>query len=168
MAFLNSVEQLRAVEWSKAHLWDVRFPSIAGSKGAPAPFTEWFPASSFDHVLFNLDVFTFELPGIVMSVPKSTAEKTISMTFYDDVNGVLEQWFQDWVERDILLGGKAVATLEECVRLIQLTRLDVGKNARKIDSLWVYPRDNMSFSGRSDAAANEFTVNLVVAGKASQ
>lgn len=163
MAFLDSLEQIRSIEWGQSYLWDARF----SDPSPPAPFATWFPASTMDEDIFSLESFNFDARGGQFAVPLRRGQiKKVSFNFHDDADNTLLNWFETWVNETILdRNGTTVSPLEECVRLLTIVRLNSQRqtvgNPR---NYWVYPEGSLSYSGTSSSEVRSFSVNLVIVG----
>lgn len=156
--FLTNVDQLRQIEWGKTYLWDLKFPD------APTPFSEWFPATDVEENLLTLTGHTFEAFLSTYSVPKSTTEFDLKITFVDDINHTLSSWFTDWVNSGILNGGSHISTLEESVKIVYLAKLNLDKSPIKFSSYLVYPEGELYFVGNSESNLPTYNIELKIAG----
>jgi len=163
MPFLDNIEKIRTVEWGHTYLWDARFLNPE----PPKPFNDWFPAATMDEDIFSLDSYAFDARGGAFSFPlRRGSIKKIDMTFFDDVNNTLLNWFETWVNEIIFnRKGSLVSPLEECVRQITIVRLDHAKqpvgNPR---NYWVYPEGKLTFRGDSSSSIRSFPISLVIVG----
>lgn len=164
MAFVDSITQVRSVEWAPSYLWDVKFPS------APSPFSEWFPATAIEQELLTVNSHSFEAGLTTFDFPKASASKTLSITFHDDEQHSLQRWLRDWVENGVFLQqGRYVNYLMDLVREVHVLKLD----RRRIpisgspEMYYVYPEGGMTFSGNSESGALDFTVSFRIAGSGS-
>ena len=85
MAYLTNIDQIRAVEWGKSYLWDIKF------EDAPAPFDSWFPAIDVEEHLASLESQSFEAYMTQFKIPKSYAIPEIKITnspeYHSEVKG---------------------------------------------------------------------------------
>jgi hypothetical protein len=167
MVWFNSIEQLRPAslkkDWSKNHLWDVRFDDPA----PPEPFNTWFPASSIRINKSALEAFTGESPYTNFQMPQNSSLFDMNITFLDVIDYTLESYFADWVNSNMFVNdGKHVNYLTSIARKITVARLG---NHRSIDVLdingyLVFPEGNVDFQGGSDGAVNTYDVHLIIVG----
>lgn len=168
MVYLKNIEQVRAVEWSQQHLWDIRFPGSninTFDKGAPKPFDEWFPANDVEDNMANLETHMLEVAMTSLKLPLKSSVRDLKITFIDDKEATLEKWFTEWMNFQILNEDKtsqAIATLETSVKLVQLQRLGVTE---KTYSYYVYPEGSIHFHGSSESGAHVYSLSFVKAGK---
>lgn len=167
--FLQDIEQMRQIEWGKTYLWDVLFPA------APAPFNEWFPATDVTENLATLNEHQIEGYMSTYSVPLSTSEFDINLTFVDDINHTLATWLGYWINTEILNKGSHISTLAESVKMIIIAKLDGKKQpvnitdpaGNKIDNptgYWVYPSGAVNFEGNSESGLPTYQMALKIAG----
>jgi len=183
MAFLKTQKQVQTVNWGRTHLWDVRFRGTALNdlQPPPSPFNDWFPANDVDNMVLALDSHTIDTPLRGYKLPKSSGAKEIKLTFYDDENGTLEQWLEEWVNEKILHDEYYVEYLENCVLALEFLRLrsslktdpiSTTENIRGRPTLensqrtyLVYPEGTLSFHGDSDANIHTYNMNFVICGR---
>lgn len=159
MAFLNSIEQLRAVEWGAKYLWDIKF------EGAPSPFDLWFPASDVDEELANLDSYAVESSQNSFKVPRTGTALNLRITFFDDARFTLLNWMTNWVNKEILNDGKHVSTLETCIKQVTVIKLNSRKEIIKKSSYWVYPDGLIAFNGSSTPDSQQYSIPFVIVGR---
>lgn len=160
MPGLNSIEQLRSVDWNRGYLWDLRF---LPPTNPPRPFDDWFPAVDVDDTLWSVAMLAIEGPIFPMEVPKGAqAVRTVNVTFVDDVKGTVERWLSEWVNEGILRNGTSVATISECWRKMEVIRLGLDKRPIFRYEYLVIPTGNFTFTGRSESISNQYQVNFNV------
>jgi hypothetical protein len=162
MAFLNGIEQIRAVDWGRTHDWDLKF------ENAPAPFNSWFPAADVEEDIAKINLDSFEIYNTTVKIPKSTTSLDLRITFYDDENNTLLYWIRDWINTTILGDGQSVATMDESTRRIFL----VKKNSRgvqvKFDAYNVIPEGGITFNGKSEAGIPMYTMGFHIVSSADR
>jgi hypothetical protein len=168
MAFLQSIEQIRAVNWGSKHTWDVRFDDAPDhvSKLIP-PFTNWFPVTDISVDEANVDTYAFDLGNNSFEIPAFKSQQMISITFHDSENYTLFKWLRDWIEKDILNKDKAVpfvSRLDKVVKTIHITKQNSRKSNIDTRAYFVFPKGNLQWEGTSQPQAQQYTVNFVIAG----
>lgn len=176
--YLKNVNEMVSIEWSREHLWDIKFPD---PNGAPAPFNRWFPSSYVSVPMGAVKSKTFEGPLSEYSIPIKTEEKTMSITFFDDTNHTLLDWITYWMNsifgRNLVSSISAyfvtsyVETLDRTTKRVDISRLNSNKeeiiisgDSPYVDSYLVYPEDVIGFKGGSEAKPNSYTVKFIIAG----
>jgi len=166
MAFLNNIEQLRAVDWGAKYLWDVQF-----SPAAPSPFNTWFPAVDVEENVANLESLTIEAHIHTFKVPQRTSVKEIRLTFYDDSKNTLLTWLKDWMAGEasgssgiIANGGKYVRAVSSITRQLQVIKLNRKREQVSTAVYQVYPETALTFAGSSASDVHMYTVPFVVVG----
>ena len=159
--YLTSIEQIRKIQWGRAHDWDIKFedPKLG------EPFNQWFPASDVEENIATLQTFQFE-GGIWdnLQIPKSTTPCTLKVTFYDDEKHTLLNWLDNWINKEILNDGEGVSPLEDCIKIVTIAKLDSMKNPIHLTSYYVFPEGEITFAGKSTAEAHVYTMNFIIAG----
>lgn len=169
--WLNSINQIRKVQWGLSHLWDIKFVDPRGK--LLAPFNEWFPASDVEENLATLNTFSFE-GGIYdnLQVPKSTTLQTVRITFFDDEHHSLATWISNWINYEILGGENSsdpfayqIAPLQDCVKQLFIQKVNSRQQNLDINAYWVFPEGEITFSGKSTSEVHSYSMNFIVAGK---
>jgi hypothetical protein len=145
--FLKSLDQLRGIEWARSWTWDVQFEDA----GISAPFSKWFPATEVEEGLFNLEAFPITGGFGTFEVPKSWTLLSLQITFVDSAYLVLEQWLEKWVRTTIFGDGTHVKCLADCVKKVNIAKLDNKREMVCLNSYLVFPVGPLNFSGNSSA-----------------
>lgn len=160
--FLEGIESLRSVDWSKTYLWDMHF--IGGNGwGSPAyPFDSWFPATEVDELVGSIITHDFAPPLRPFSIPGSSNLKRLKISFIDDVYCTLEKYFEEWMDVQILNNGLGVSPVEDCLRDVIIYRL--GSNHKPVHGYIysIFPAGELPFNGRSTSNLNEYSLDFVV------
>jgi hypothetical protein len=140
------------------HLWDIKFPD------APAPFSEWFPATEFtdDGKMGISRDQTFFLSNY--KLPQGTSAANIQIQAFDDENKTLHTWLSAWYD-DIYSESDGVLTLAEAVRPLILATLNGQREILKIETLYVYPDGALPSSGTSTSDISIISQTFCVAGR---
>jgi len=146
-----TVEQIRAVgRYRVNYLWNVQFPT--------SPFSDWFPATSVDEDVVEVESYSFNGFLHKHSIPSSgfSEPRKVSITFLDAEDMRLFNWLTNWMKNTILNGGRGVSPLADCVKPVLISRLanqnEVGKSSWKelsTATYYVYPVGKISFEGKS-------------------
>jgi len=168
MAFLQSIEEIRAVNWAAKHNWDVRFDNRSDHKSQLLPpFDNWVPVSDVTIDEGSLDSYSFDLSNGSFEVPAYTSQQMLSITFYDSENYSIYKWLRDWINFDILNKDEPspfVSRLDFAVKTVHITKNNSRKTAIDTVAYLVYPKGNLQWEGTSQPAAQQYTVNFVIAG----
>lgn len=169
-AFLSTIAQARAVEWGKSFSWDVRFPA---PDGPPPPFDAWFPATDCDRIVSQVQTHTFVGFADSFDIPLASGSRTFTVTFGDNDQGVLQDYFTSWIEEKLLgnpgdlstaLGTQGTARLADVVRTCQLARLDARGLIQRVWNLSVFPLGPFNSVRDSNSAMQTHIVTFCVAG----
>lgn len=160
--FLQSLEQIRNVEWSRTYLWDIQFPE------APTPFNDWFPAVDVEYDIYSHTPYTVNAGQSTFKIPKASEALGVRVTFNDNVDNVLADWMEEWVQFTILGGRLWAASLDEAVKEVRIARLGMDRipTTGGLRSYWVMPEDTLIWRGTSDAGVNQYQISLHIAGDA--
>ncbi|MDK1290206.1 hypothetical protein [Pseudoalteromonas umbrosa] len=156
------MEHLRSVDFAQDHLWDAKL--MDKNKNPIGRFTDWFPATSVVENLATLN--NHEIEGFIStySVPLSSSEFTIDLSFYDDVEHSITYWISDWINNGILNGGQAISTAESAKRLLQIRKFTAQHELLSDKIYWVIPDGPLDFEGHSEAGSHEYNMTFKVLG----
>lgn len=160
MAWLNDIEQLRSIDWGMRNYWDIMI------SGAPAPFDSWFPAIDLTEELANVSSKEFEVGNSSFKIPVSSKSRSISLTFADNDQCVLSQWFEVWMSNMVDIENQAVSTLETSKMLMSIIKQDnQGKSIEGSSrTYWVYPEGNLVDHRDGSGGLQTFTISFVIIG----
>ena len=164
MAFLNSLSQIRAVEWSRNYLWDIRFDD----KDLAGTFKDWFPATTLEEQAVSIQSHILQIGMLEFKVPYEKKVDTIKLTFIDDAAQTLYSFFKKWMEVTIAHNGNYIATLSEAVKTLQIAKLKPDKTpiTNLTRTLYVFPDGSLTFNGTAnESKPNSYSITFVVAGK---
>jgi len=169
------INQLRSIEWGKKFLWDILFIDPQDHIGTPPEkarglgrrFEKFFPASDVRENIAILSSYEWQIYMSTFKTPRQTSLFDIDLTFFDDSEDTLLNWLNDWINITILNNGRFLTPLEQCVRLVQLRKLNGRREAISENTYWVYPEGPISYSGSSSSDPKQYFVKFIIAGKAS-
>lgn len=156
--FLKGKNQLRNIDWSKAYLWDVRFPD------APVPFNSWFPATNVEENIYTLNTKSLELYISTYEIPLSTTLFDLKITFIDDIKLTIHEWVSNWINKEILNEGRGLTPISECCKTVQIVKLDAQKSPILTSNYKVFPKDAGYFNGSSESQPLSNVIQFVIAG----
>lgn len=157
--FLQNLEQVRAINWGKEYLWDIRFPD------APSPFSNWYPATDLELNPFTAASFVYNAYMRDYKFPQSKSSPDLSLTYLDSVDKTLYMWLKDWFN-DIYDEERGLLTVAEAVRPVDIAYLDYKRNPFKVETYLVYPDGGHPFKGTSnEASVPSYNISMVIAGK---
>ena len=167
MTFLKTADELRAVEWGRTYLWDLKFRKYEGnpkSISPPGKFINWFPAETVTENLAALDMAEFAgFLGADYNIPKSSSSFGISITFLDDINHSLSTWIANWINKEIMNGGDYVSTISESVKWVDIAKLNQDRSLQTMNSYLVMPKGEINFEGTSESDVPRYTMEFVAA-----
>lgn len=179
--FLKGIEDLRSVRWGASYCWDVRF------LGAPRPFDKWFPASEVTVNVATIKSHTFEAANTSFAFPIGTSAADLNITFYDDEDHTLLNWFTAWMNGVIVAQAESGGTLKESkgtqqlvtsiqeIEVVKLNRqreiadhgVQFNGNMYQISSsstYKVYPTEAINFKGNSQSGIEQYSVSFQIVG----
>jgi hypothetical protein len=170
---LKDIDQVRGVgNWAVTYLWDIRFlnspfssdPLLPKGGGAcPYPFDKWFPASSVDEPVYNIETHNVNHHVIQTEIPKAAGLRQISVEFYDDYNHTLETWLRYWYD-SMFPDHLEVTPLMDVVKILEVARLSPQKEVMHTNRYYVFPKGNLNVSQNSNSTAKKLSITLSVAG----
>lgn len=159
--FLPNLESIRRIDWARSWHWDIQFPD------APEPFKKWFPAIDVDENLGTVDEYNFTAGFSSYNVPKSSQGFTLSVTFPDNSELVLENWFSDWINKEIFKSGRGgatyIATVASCSKEVKIAKLAPANRLISLNTYLVFPTGNLNYRGSSSAEIHSNTVEFKIA-----
>lgn len=160
MSFLSDIEQLRKIEWGRAYAWDIVFPD------APQPFNSFFPAVDVSEPIATLQWLQENYYIDIYRFPQNKLQQDLRITFLDDQNGSLLDWFQYWINTTIFNDGQAVSPIGTAgvCKTVMIAKLDSYRNVLKTSSYLVFPEGIIDFIGGSESSHVTYSVNFVIAG----
>lgn len=168
-----SAENIRKVSWGKSYLWEIRFPIAATPYASPPDppelFTKWFPAYSMQEPVFNVAQHPVRTAIFDFSIPKSVAYSDLTVSFYDTEWDLLRDWLWSWVMHMFSndaggQGGLRTRPLVECVRMVDIEKLNDQHTIVSSRSYWVYPSGQMMTFLNSDSGPMDYTITFTIVG----
>lgn len=159
-----TINNLRQVEWGRGYLWSAYF---IGDEPPPHPFTDWLPAVSITETLAVLNSYsTVAYLEENFKIPQSGGKcRQISMSLIDNVDCVLEHWFEHWINYGIKNNGDYMSTLDQCTKTLVVEKLDTQRRPIITKHYLVYPEDQITFGGTNESDPHQLEVNLIVVGE---
>jgi hypothetical protein len=167
--FIKGVEDLRAIEWDAGYLWDIKFIENPSHKSQlSGAFKDWFPASTVNDERFSLTEHTFDLHQFGgVPFPNGASQRSVSITFFDDVHNTLLNWVSLWVKTDILNDGKYLTPLSRCTKRIHIVKLNSQREQLKSFIYQVIPSGMMDFQGTEHSDSTLHTLVLRIVGESN-
>ena len=165
--YLQTIDDLRNVEWSRTYLWDIKFGPGNDNDlqpGPPAPFNNWIPASDYSETahISNTLVLPFYLSQYKFMQTGSNTD--IQMSLHDDVYGTMYRWLSDWF-RYCLDDSDGVATLQNAYRTLYVIKLDGAKNILKTYTYYVIPEGTITENLNSNSDTKIYNLSVAVVGR---
>lgn len=168
MAAFN-IDQLRAVEWDQGYLWEIMFTNSKNPQHESkltAPFNEWFPANSVTDERLAISEYSQDLHLFKQfPFPDGAPQRSITVSFYDDINNTLVKWLTTWVKVDILNNGKYLTCLQDCTKELHLTKLNSQRKAIDIFRYLVIPSGTLEFSGTESSESTVYQMRFLIVGE---
>ena len=171
----TTIEELRGVQWSLTHDWDINFPtlrdiskdSLTGTATGllteqKIPFLTWFPATSVSFPLYNIKSKEFDLANIDVKIPVSQGTLDLRIIFMDDENAVLENLMEKWVKEVMFNKNKGTSSLIKCVKPVIINKLNVEKIPVKSYVYLVYPDGSFPIEFSADAKVSLYNQSFVI------
>ena len=166
LANFKGIESLRSVEWSNPILWDFMFLNTAGEY--LAPFDEWFPSPDIEVDEASLESHTIQGAMRQYKIPIGFGLRTIKLTFFDDANHTLKNFFSVWINTEIGNEELFVSTLESAVKQCVVRKFSPDGTIIENSVYYVYPEGTLMWHGESDPKGpHTYVVTLIIAGESS-
>ena len=136
--FLRNIREIQDIVWDDSYRWDIKIPD------APSPFNKWFPAAQVEIGEAISNVHTFEVGQTEFSIPKMMGQRTLTITFYDNVDRALLSWIRDWIVKEIHNEGKGVTPVLDVVKPVEIVHLDENENLLEHRRFDVIPSGTLS------------------------
>lgn len=165
MAFLNSIEQIRAIDWGRKHDWDLKFPN------APAPFRDWFPAVDVEEPLAVHEAETLQISNTSVQIPSQTTVLNLKITFYDDERTTLATWIKEWMESMTSVGNiqGVVTPVNNATREVTIIKKSMNRGRTLLTTTYrVFPVGDITYNGTSDSGVPMYSVTFVVVSRSEQ
>lgn len=164
MPGFTGIQSLRGVgAFASTYLWDARFDAEKKEDKPPYPFQEWFPAKMLDEPIFALVSKQAEYYMSMYMIPQGHTRLTMNMSFYDREDGILERWFREWGKK-IIGDGLELLPLEDCCRILEVSRLSRKKEVLQTIRYFVYPENNLRVAHNSESSARILDLGFHIAG----
>lgn len=181
--FSRGIDYLRNIEFSKQWLWNIRvFPDPWAVITLPPQFIINFPAADFSFDEAKLGIFARDFYINNYRVPASAAERTFSLTFYDNNANDIFNWFKDWINIDILNNGNFISCLGDDhartgsafnnglpvvgnvrpARKFVIEKLDNSQKVITTEIITVFPLEGITFKGTSESGVNVYSMDFVI------
>ncbi len=168
MPGLNNINQVRSIQWSYKFLWDIKFlplplrpPLLANTANIElAPFNKWLPAIEVVDEMASVETTTFELANTSFEIPTHSTNKSLTVTFIDDIDLTLHHWFTSWMKKGILNDNTGLSYVADSLRTIQIQYLDTDMKPTYIASHKVFPKGIIAFNGSSESANQTLEVTF--------
>jgi len=153
-----TIDQVRAVNWGRTDLWEVRFP------GHPIPgFSDWVPATNYSRPVVS--VSRKEVPSpfqvLMLPLPDAHASPVVEMDLLDSESRDVLNWCVDWARSMSSEGMQQ--PLMQCVRTAEFQLLDRAKNIVQSWSDLVFLLGEYKLTGNSVAEIPTVHVKLALA-----
>lgn len=156
---LINIEQLRAIEWGRAHYWDVQFPNN------PVPgFDGWIPAVTVNRNVYNTTNKVLHVGTSTFPFPMTSQATGITIEFVDAYQLPMTLWLEQWVKNEIYTGGRGLNYISKIARQIEIRKLDLQKTEIGRWTEWVVPEESSDWKGLSEATPIVGAFKLIVVG----
>lgn len=135
----------------------------------PSIFGLWFPAHSVQEPVFSVATHPIRTAIFDFNIPKSVAYSDITISFYDTEFDLLKEWLWEWVMHMFSRvyggqGGLSTRTLVECLRPLEIAKLNNQRNVSYTKYYWVYPSGQLIAFLNSDSGPKDYTLTFSIVG----
>lgn len=164
-AFLESIDELRTVQWDGSWLWDVQFTKGGNGSLPPAPFNKWFPAVTISENRWSLNHRTIDAPFTEINIPESTTPFSISLEYVDSQDTILTNWLANWVNSEIMNGMQYLTCLKEATKQLTVVKLNYKREIVDSRIHLVIPQGESSYMGDSQSGLPQYSATFTVVGR---
>lgn len=168
MAFKN-IDDIRQVEWDQGYLWDISFDESlnkAQKSKLTAPFDRWFPANNVNDERFSITEYQPDIHQFAgFPFPNGSAQRGITVGFYDDMKNTLLKWLTTWVKKDILNNGLYLTTLTKCTKQLKIVKLNSQRVQLEEFSYLVIPSGTIEYQGTDHSDSTIYSVRFLIVGE---
>ncbi len=158
-----TIKQVASVQYGRSFDWKLKFDSSEYEpKTLPKDFKDWFPAVDVSLSHWDLSNYGFETVLGTTSIPKSRNQTPIRITFLDNDEKDLENFFISWGL--FIKNANGVRPLEECVKRIYIDKLSVKKETVSTYSFIVAPEGNFQDEMNNNSNAKTFSLDFKIHG----
>lgn len=154
---IPTIQEIQAVDWRRGYDWSVRLA------GVDPPFDRWFPATDVRENEYSLEAFDFGAGQSTFKLPETTTLFDVVITFVEDVRRAVSLMLNQWVNRDILHNGEYVEYLVNCLRLLEIYKLNSAKEPIALSQYKVFPNGQGYFTGTSEGTQAPGEATFIVA-----
>lgn len=154
-----SGRKLARVQWDNTINWSAKF-----LLNPMENFSDWIPASDLTRTAWDVKTKELDFGFTSITVPIGFAQGRISITFYDSARFDVSNYFDNWINGDMLNRGKGLSYLSSYIRPLQSARHDhkgkLDKSTIKLD--YVIPVGSSILQNASTASPRQIQVEFVV------
>lgn len=167
-----SVEDMRAIgDWSRKYTWNVVFSDFrfdgngySSYVSVPSQFTEWMPVTEVSVSLANIEKYDFTGGIMNLSVPKSTGEQMLRISFLDERRLSVHYWITSWMNQIVNREKGYVLPIKNACCVCDIVYFDTMENNVREGQYYVYPAVDLSMQLDSSAEPVSNEVEFVIAG----
>jgi len=148
-------QSMTTVEWGSTTNWEVSFPSDPMA----APFREYIPAQTINTPHGSVTEQEISFGNKTAQIPLGTSAEQISVTFLDNDEDVVLNYFSEWMAY-LTDGGTATET--EAARLMVYTRANNSLTSSNDYAVRVYPMGELTSEMGETAGVRQVSVTFRV------
>jgi len=114
---------------------------------------------------YRWDMRVVQFPTGIASPPTSdlkTSNLQVTVSFIDDVNNTILNFFEKWINTEILNDGEYISTLETATKSLFIAKQTGDREIIDLVRYDVFPEGEINFVGNSESAGSVYSVNLIV------
>ena len=155
----NNNEVLRLPDLDVEWLWEVQFI------GAPSPWDKRLAALDVNLGLWTVNPEQFNIASTTASIPASTEEHDISITFLDTTDIGFVLYLESWINSEIFPRLGVVTNLTAIKKQVVISKFDRQLRMVKRWKKEVFPTGSSGYSGTGDSSGMNYSLDLKVVGK---
>ncbi len=149
-----TVENVRASQWDKSNLWDVRIDGVDSLSGSV------FPINDIEIGYHGIQNGT--LSGTSLEFPQTATFPILTMSYMDDEDLSFTTGLREWIDEIVSKDGLVVQPVEQAKKHIMFTKLSSLRTPINTEAIWAYPTGQLTYHGDSDGSVPIYSLQFTV------
>ena len=170
MPGLRNINQLRAVgNWATTYLWDIRITNAnLGSvklptAAFPAPFDDWFPATSVEEPVYQIETYQIKAHLLETELPKAIGNQQLTIECHDDAVHTVERGLKRWFNQ-VFNNRRELSPLLDILKVVEVQRLRPNREIIFTNRYFVFPKGSLQVQQNSQNSTKKLNFTLSVVG----
>lgn len=155
MADFVTLDQINTIEFDSTHLWSIEFPD------APAPFNQWFPATSFDDDVYSIVTDQYDIGNEKFQQSTGLGLRSARIECFDADDARLFNWILKWVDTE-MVKEHGMAYLEDYCKVLNVKKFNWQQKLIRQDQYIVTPIGSFKDSKTPEAGAKVLSFEVAI------